>query len=542
MTGPDATQARQDASGAFDTEQVTRLLQAFVRAEFLAPVGAVSGFVEILREDAVRAGRTGYLEDLDRMAAAASRLGELVTDFLEGGTAPAADGPDGIRRSLRHDLRTPLTTIIGYGELVAEEARDEGHGELLEPLADVFDAARRLLADIERLAGYAEAPAPEAKADGPDILRQAVEAVRDLAEAAPSPGGELTGLVLLVDDNPSVLDLVSRRLERDGHVVLTASDGASALRAAVREKPDLVLLDLMMPGMSGLEVLRRLRAVPATARLPVIMISALDEVEAAVRSIEAGADDYLAKPLDPTLLRARISSSLERKFLRDREQEALGRLRTEQERSDRLLRNILPDGIVERLRAGETVIADHFDDVAILFCDLVGFTALTSRLTPADTLALLTDVFSGFDRLAAAHGLEKIKTIGDAYMVVGGLPEPKPGQAGAVAAKALALGGVVEAASPRRGLPLDARIGIDIGPAVAGIIGDRKIFYDVWGDSVNTASRLEASAAPGEIRISTAMRDALGPAFRCDSLGTVDIRGKGAMEVFALCGHAPAPS
>ena len=522
-----------------DDGQVMRALQAFVRAEFQAPVGAISEFVALLVEDAVRAGHAEYLDDLARMQGAAARLNELVSELLgdEGIGSPGALSASG-RGSLRHDLRTPITTILGYGELIAEEARDKEHRTLLEPLANVFDAARRLLADIDRLAEYADASEDggHTRSDRPSIMQQAVEVVRKLTDEVASPRRELVGRVAVVDDNPSALDLVARRLERDGHEVLTGQCGEDALGLARGRRPDLMLLDLMMPGMSGLEVLRRLRADPATARLPVIVISALDEVEVAVRCIQAGADDYLAKPLDPTLLRARIESSLDRKFLRDREQEALQRLRTEQERSDRLLRNILPDGIIERLRRGETSIADHFDEVTTLFCDLVGFTALTSRLSPPDTLALLNDIFSGFDRLATQHGLEKVKTIGDAYMVVGGLPEPRAEHTDAIAAMALGMREVVADVSRRRGLALDIRIGIDTGPAVAGIIGDQKMFYDVWGDSVNTASRLEASARAGEIQISAAVRQALSPAFRCEDRGLVDIKGKGPMEVFALMG------
>ena len=529
---------------SFDEGHVTRALQAFVRAEFQAPVAAIAGFIDLLMEDAARGGHETYLDDLGRMQAAGARLGEIVTEFLEGRFHSAEEdepGSETSRRSLRHDLRTPITTIVGYGELVAEDAREHGHRELLEPLADVFDAARRLLADIERLAAYAEAAQSDTRggpvrSNEPDILQRAVEVVRHLAAETPNVGPDHVGRILVVDDNPSILELVARRLEREGHAVVTAAGGEEALRIVKKDQLDLMLLDLMMPGMNGLEVLRRLRENSATSRLPVIVISALDEMEVAVRCIEAGADDYLSKPLDPTLLRARIGSSLERKFLRDREQEALQRLRSEQDRSDRLLRNILPDVIVERLRDGETVIADHFDEATILFCDLVGFTTLTTQLTPAETLAFLNDIFSGFDRLASRYELEKIKTIGDAYMVVGGLPRPKAGHARALASMALDMRGVVAEVSGRRNLPLDVRIGIDHGPAVAGIIGERKFFYDVWGDSVNTASRLEGAAEPGEIWMTAAMRDALGDAFTCESRGLVEIRGKGAMEIYALTG------
>ena len=174
------------------------------------------------------------------------------------------------------------------------------------------------------------------------------------------------------------------------------------------------------------------------------MISALSELDSIVRCIEAGADDYLAKPFDPILLRARVGSSLEKKHLRDREREMVEALRIEKERSEQLLLNILPKEIVKRMHGGETVIADYLADVTILFADLVGFTKLSSRLSAADLVRLLNGLFSEFDRLALKLGVEKIKTIGDAYMLVGGLPEPRADHADAVADMALAMIETVE--------------------------------------------------------------------------------------------------
>ncbi len=528
-----------------DEGQVRRALQAFVRAEFQAPVAAIAGFVDLLIEDAARAGLEPYRDDLNRIRAASQRLTALIAELVEdrssrwtGVAAQDLSLRNSVRDALRHDLRTPITSIIGYGELVAEEAREKGSHELLQPLADVFDAARLVLSDIDRLIDYAERPltsAPDASViTGPTILQQAIEAIRHLAEGRHTVRSEVVGHILVVDDNKSILDLITRRLTREGHDVVTCANGEAALGVAARQHFDLVLLDLMMPGMSGLEVLRRLKEAPGTAGLPVIMISALDELEAVVRCIDAGAEDYLSKPLDATLLRARIGSSLERKFLRDREQATLRQLHLEQECSDKLLRNVLPDVIVERLRRGEMVTADHFDSATILFCDLVGFTALTSQLPPGETLGLLNEVFSGFDRLAADHGLEKIKTIGDAYMVAGGLPEPRPDHALAAAAMALAMTKVVADVSSRRRFPLNVRIGIDTGPAIAGIIGSQKFFYDVWGDTVNLASRLESLSEPGRIHISQTVRDALGSAFQCECRGVIEVKGKGALRTFFL--------
>jgi DNA-binding response OmpR family regulator len=179
--------------------------------------------------------------------------------------------------------------------------------------------------------------------------------------------------------------------------VLRAEDGASALALVEKEALDLVLLDLMMPGISGYDVLALLKGDPRFREIPVIMISALSELDSIVRCIEAGADDYLAKPFDPTLLRARVGSSLERKHLRDREREMVKALKIEKERSEQLLLNILPQAIVTRLNRGETVIADQLSNVTILFADLVGFTRLSSQLSAGDLVRLLNSLFSEFD-------------------------------------------------------------------------------------------------------------------------------------------------
>jgi class 3 adenylate cyclase len=316
--------------------------------------------------------------------------------------------------------------------------------------------------------------------------------------------------------------------------VVTASSGAAALELVAAQEFDLVLLDLIMPEMSGFEVLRRLKAAEHSRDVPVIVISALDEIDSVVRCIEQGAEDYLTKPFNPVLLRARIGASLEKKSLRDREKQFISDLEREKQRSETLLLNILPQGIVNRMRAGETVIADHVEEVTILFCDLVGFTTLSQALPAARTIDFLGRIFSAFDRLAAEHGVEKIKTIGDAYMVVGGIPEYAPDHAMRIATLAPRMLDAVKAISESTALELRARIGIHTGPVVAGVIGTHKFVYDVWGDTVNTASRMESHSLPGRIQISAATRSALGGGFKFEPRGALEIKGKGLMETYFL--------
>jgi class 3 adenylate cyclase len=234
------------------------------------------------------------------------------------------------------------------------------------------------------------------------------------------------------------------------------------------------------------------------------------------------------------LLGARIDASLERKRLRDREHAFTIELQAEKSKSDALLLNILPASIVERMRQGEVGIADRFPEATILFSDLVGFTSLASRSSPGQIIEILNSLFSSFDELAKRLRLEKIKTIGDAYMVAGGLPEEQPDHAVAVADMALGMIEAVRRIGMRFGETLEVRIGIHSGDVVAGIIGQHRFIYDVWGDTVNTASRLESSGLPNRIQISVATYQRVRDKFRCELRGPVEVKGKGTMLTYFL--------
>ena len=225
---------------------------------------------------------------------------------------------------------------------------------------------------------------------------------------------------------------------------------------------------------------------------------------------------------------------------RDRTRTALARehrlLEAEQERSERLLLNILPAAIADQLRAGVTTIAESQPDVSVLFADIVGFTPLSEALEAPALVDLLNEVFIVFDDLAEAAGLEKIKTIGDAYMVVGGLPTPRSDHLEAVLELAIAMSNAITFVKTPHGGALQLRIGIDTGPVVAGVIGRRKFSYDVWGDTVNTASRMESHGVPGRIQVTERVARAAWEQFDFESRKSVEIKGKGAMTTFLLVG------
>jgi len=222
-------------------------------------------------------------------------------------------------------------------------------------------------------------------------------------------------------------------------------------------------------------------------------------------------------------------------FVRAREL-ALAELEIERAKSERLLLNVLPASVADRLKESDETIADGFDSATVLFADIVGFTPLAQKLPPADTVVLLDRIFAGWDELAERHGVEKIKTIGDAYMVAAGLPTPREDHAEAIAELALEMGAEAERCAGG-GVPLEVRIGIDTGPLVAGVISRAKFSYDLWGDTVNTASRMESHGLPGEIQVTERAYERLRDRFELRSRGTIEVKGKGPMATYLLLGR-----
>jgi adenylate cyclase len=207
-----------------------------------------------------------------------------------------------------------------------------------------------------------------------------------------------------------------------------------------------------------------------------------------------------------------------------------------------LLRNILPESIVGRLQGGEKDISDAFASVSILFADIVNFTPLSQEVTSSELVVILNRIFSEFDDLSEMYGLEKIKTIGDAYMVASGLPERREDHAELMADMALSMQEVIRSIGSDLDRPLDVRIGINSGPVVAGVIGKRKFIYDLWGDTVNVASRMESHAVDGSIQVSESTYQLLKGKYLFEDRGVIHIKGKGDMRAFMLKSKLPVPA
>ena len=345
--------------------------------------------------------------------------------------------------------------------------------------------------------------------------------------------------VLLVDDQALIGEAVRRLLEGAPDIAFEfRRDAAAAIDAARSFAPTVILQDLVMPGIAGLDMVRRFRDLPETANVPVIMLSAREEPFVKAQLLDAGASDYLVKLPDQVelLARIRVHADAYRRLLE--RNAAFAALEREREESERLLLNILPESIALRLKSGEPTIADHYPSATVLFADLCGFTGFSQQADARHLVGLLDEIFSAFDRLAEATGVEKIKTIGDAYMAVAGVPVPRDDHADAAAALALGMLEAFREVVRSRGVSLELRIGMHSGPVVAGVIGRHKFAYDLWGDTVNLASRMESHGEPSRIHVSAATRALLGDRYRFADRGAVEVKGKGPMHTSFLLGRA----
>jgi CheY-like chemotaxis protein len=305
-------------------DRTRRVLLANVRHELRTPLNAVIGYSEMLLEDFEDQGSESLRSDLEKIHSAGGQLLALVNDVLDPAKFEAND-PD---LDLRHDLRTPINSIIGYSEMLQEEAEALNHTDIIPDLQKIHSAAERFLfliddvVDFSRIEAGEMAPHLQAS-DTAAIIQGAMTAASSLEEDTVEEVRTDRGRLLIVDDNEINRDVLARRLGRQGYTTAAAENGRKALEMVQTQKFDLLLLDIMMPELNGYEVLRHLKADSHLRDIPVIMISALDDMDSIVRCIELGAEDYLPKPFDPVLLRARIGASLEKKRLRDQEIEYL---------------------------------------------------------------------------------------------------------------------------------------------------------------------------------------------------------------------------
>ncbi len=516
--------------------------------DLLTPTSTIIAYTEMLLESDKHLKCPNFISDIKKILTASNQLSTLIVRlFSKEETFCGVIDLEAFTATVRHDLRNPINIIIGYAEMLLEDIEEENHPEVGTHLQKILSSARRLLTLIGDL--YFSNNQSESVSQNKSES-ESIDSENENEDTVPPRSSwdvsfqtsdedmvDLTteqALLLVVDDKENNRDLLSRRLYKQGFNVKTAENGKEALFKVHHQKFDLILLDIIMPEMDGFQVLKILKNEPELWRIPVIMVSALDEIDNIVRCIEMGAEDFIHKPFNQVILNAKISAILERKRLIDRERNFIKKLQNEQEKSEKLLLNILPQPIAERLKKGERTIADYFPEVTVLFSDLVGFTELSTGISASTLVKKLNRIFIAFDRLTEQYGLEKIKTIGDAYMLVGGAPTPRSDHAEAVANLALEMLKTLEELNKGMHDNFKIRIGIHTGPIVAGVIGEHKFNYDLWGDTVNIASRMESQGIPDSIQLSETTYQRIKDKFICERRGPIDVKGKGKMVTYLL--------
>ncbi len=506
---------------------------ANIRHELRTPLNAVIGYSEMLLEDA-EGGDADYVALLQQVHSQGKSLLDMVNSLLD----PSRMGSEGFEvhaPALCEQMREPVRALIVVADSVKAAAEAKGKADHLDDLAKIREAANRLLGQVsDILAAAHHMPGREATDPEQDRLSPGIKDYVDFMDPASRaanrrPDAE-SGRVLAVDDNEMNRDVLSRRLQREGHTVAVAPGGAEALEMARSQPFDVILLDIVMPGMNGLQVLEQLKADPQLQHIPVVMISALDEMDSVVRSIEIGAEDYLPKPFEPAILRARVGACLEKKRLRDREIQHLQQIEAERKRADDLLHVILPAQIVKELKERNEVKPQRHDNVAVMFCDIVGFTPYCDKRQPEEVVANLQGLVVAFEEFAIEHQILKIKTIGDAFMAACGLLEAVDNPV----LNCIRCGVEMIEHAKKSPAHWEIRMGLHSGSVVAGVLGNRQYLFDLWGDTVNTASRMESHGLPSAITLSEAAWHKVAHCCRCDCRGTINVKGKGEQKMYVF--------
>ena len=498
------------------------------------PVNAILGYSEMLIEDCEDEGLDHLISDIDKLNQAGSEILKSIEEiFNDKALSDPNKSISAIAKEMEMALRTPLNTIIGYSELLLEDSDSVDIDNFVSDINKITESGRMLEKELSSIIKFDSDDVKSIREQNLNqgnmsMVRDVMESIDPIDETDKKP--KELGNILAVDDNKNNTDLLNKRLTKKGHKVITANNGKEAiLRLSMdRDGIDVILLDIVMPEMNGYEVLKYLKNDKRFFEIPVIMISSMDDTDSIYRCIENGADDYITKPFEKSILDARISSCIEKKHLRDKEKQLMHELAEEQEKSENLLLNILPKNIAERLKKGESNIATKHDNVTMLFADIVNFTPQSKDLNPNKLIVILNKIFSSFDDLSTKYKIEKIKTIGDSYFAVSGLNDKASTSAINIIKMAKEMiQSVSNINKDTTEMNIQIRIGIHSGSVVTGVIGKHKFAYDLWGAAVNMASRMESTSKPGKIHISDQVKMLVKDKFSYERRKKIEVKGVG---------------
>ncbi len=524
--------------------QYQKILLSNLKHDLTTPINAILGYSELILDYLKEGSYSEFTSDIQNIFQSGEEiLSEINVIFsTKAGSSEETIGALIENNKLQFVIRTPLATILGITELALEQCHSlapDIKNDVESSLQKIFQAGISLSNKSKNVNAFSDSAVESLFTDYRSDLYSKEISNRLYAYHPQVAIQVLSGNLVIIDDEVSNLELLEKIFEQSNHSIQSFNSPNVGLSFLEKEyaNVDLILLDILMPDMNGLELLEKLKSHPGCQNIPVIILSAVDEIDSVTKAIELGADDFLYKPINRTLLNARINNALENKFFRDKEKRYQQKIKDEQEKSESLLLNILPKSTAERLKKGETLISDDISCATVLFADIIGFTGISSKIGAEKIVHLLNTVFSKFDELCAIHSLEKIKTIGDSYMLAGGIPEASDNHAISVVEMALDMLAIMPILSEKSGHQLNLRIGIHSGSLFAGIIGKNKFIYDVWGDTVNVASRMEAFGEKDKITVSSQSYKLLSDNYQFKKREIIDIPGKGKMQTYFLIGR-----
>ena len=520
--------------------QYSKVLLGNIKHDLTNPINAILGYAELITDYLKEGKNDQFISDVNKIHESGSLLFEILNEYFTNNNGENHQIISEVIdiRELQFAVRTPISTILGLTELLSEDTRKDkisDGNDINEFLRKIYESGKLFLSQINELNKFSKKTVEELlKIYKTDLYSKESSIKLYKNNTFKFPSGK--GNILIVEDDSSNLELLDKIISKSMHQTYCAASAKAGLEFLKDPQIDIdiVLLDLIMPEMNGFELLKIIKDDNALHHIPVIMLSGMDDIEATAECINIGADDFLFKPISTVLLNARIKNALEKKFFHDKELKYQEQIKIEQEKSDKLLLNILPRSIAERLKNGESLIADDFEDSTVLFADLAGFTKLSSTISATDVVMQLNSIFSLFDGLIVKYSLEKIKTIGDCYMLAGGVPKPISNHAESVVKMALDMLETIEQINTKTDQSLKIRIGINSGPVSAGVIGKEKFIYDLWGDTVNVASRMETFGANDKIHVSHNIFLQLKDLYSFDKREQMDIPGKGKMQTYFL--------
>ncbi len=468
---------------------VTDSLNA-LRHGLRTPLNQVLGYTEMLMEDVEGRSAQALQPDLERIHLIGGQLLALINE----GLAPWKLMVGRVDLdTMCFEMRSPLNLIIGYAELCQEIAVELGDKRLVPDLQKIIGAAKNLQNAFE-------SPSLKERVERCLQSEQSKHRTRWLMEDPPAiPKDE--GVILIIDDNEMNRDMLCRRLERYGYVTVEAESGKEGLELAHKRKPDLILMDVVMPGSNGYEYLEQFKADPGLGHIPVIMLSALDEMEVTIRCIEIGAEDYIPKPFNPVLLKARIEASVVKKRMRDQEKALLDMMRAERERLEQILNGALPQEAANRIRQGEPGGVDERGEASVLLVEVVDYDKLAQQLPAKQTASVLTELSMTLDWLARFNKSDKIRISPGQFIIVTGLLVERDDHAVTVGDIALKLQHVMPLLRVQMKTDIHLRITLASGSISGSVIGRASYYYEVWGEAVGKAYQLNARCEPDTILV-----------------------------------------